>query len=284
MKLNYHNWECIIINDGGTDNTDDVVGEYIQQDKRFSYHYRPASYGKGLPGCRNFGLDIASGEFVVFFDDDDVVHPELLTISLGGINSGDFDFCHYQKQSFNESKPTIEIYDRFIFKYFIDFLKLHELITYKIAIASCTVIWKKSFLNERFNESLQYAEEWEFYNRLFIKNKLFKGIAVNNILYYNRKHPISNTADFYNGNKLRIESHSNAAASLLSTYNNFIPSKNFQTINYLLNILIKNRSKKLYQECVIKTYSSLFTRIRYLLFYFIFPVYYPMYSYIKNDK
>ena len=57
----YPNFECLIIDDGGQDDTKIVVEELISEDKRFSYLVRLAKYKKGLPGCRNYGLDICKG-------------------------------------------------------------------------------------------------------------------------------------------------------------------------------------------------------------------------------
>ena len=37
----YPNWECIVVDDGSTDTTADVMREYIKKDNRFQYHQRP---------------------------------------------------------------------------------------------------------------------------------------------------------------------------------------------------------------------------------------------------
>lgn len=63
----FENWECFIIDDGGTDNTIEVIKPVLEKDFRFQFLNRPESYKKGLPGCRNYGLDLAKGDYVVFF-------------------------------------------------------------------------------------------------------------------------------------------------------------------------------------------------------------------------
>ena len=54
----FENWECIIIDDGGTDNTNEVIAPILEKDTRFQFVKRTDSYQKGLPGCRNYGLDL----------------------------------------------------------------------------------------------------------------------------------------------------------------------------------------------------------------------------------
>ena len=207
-KQSFTEWECLIIDDGGTDNTKEIITPILKQDNRFHLLKRPDNYKKGLPGCRNFGLDLAKGDCVIFFDDDDIVHPDNLKTSLEVIERNKVDFCHYQKMSFEVHKPSIENNPIAIVESLTktDILKV---VTQEIGLASCTVLWKKHcFDTIRFNENLFYAEEWECYIRLITNG--FSGIMIDNILYYNRKHANSNTSEFYNNNFIRRESYTKA--------------------------------------------------------------------------
>ena len=208
QQQTFEGWECIIIDDGGTDHTKEVIEPIIENDARFKFLNRKEGYGKGLPGCRNLGLDLASGEYIIFFDDDDIVHPDNLKIGLKVVESKNVDFCHYQKQSFQNQKPIIANIPITIVKS-IEKEDIKDVITQKIGLASCTVLWKKKcFDNIRFNESLFYAEEWECYSKIISEN--YKGVIISNILYYNRKHTNSNTGEFYNNNPIRRESYAKA--------------------------------------------------------------------------
>lgn len=72
----FQDWECIIVDDHSTDDTKHVIDAITREAPRFSY--LPNARKKGAPGARNTGLLAAVGEYVVFFDSDNTMHPEFL--------------------------------------------------------------------------------------------------------------------------------------------------------------------------------------------------------------
>jgi len=69
----YDNWECLVIDDGSTDQTADIVQSLSIKDARFIYYYQKNA---GLSSARNAGLTLANGEFIQFLDADDLIEPE----------------------------------------------------------------------------------------------------------------------------------------------------------------------------------------------------------------
>lgn len=67
-------WELIIVDDGSTDNTREVIESYIRNPK-VSYFYQK---NKGTSAARNYGALQAKGEFLIFLDSDDFIFPELI--------------------------------------------------------------------------------------------------------------------------------------------------------------------------------------------------------------
>jgi GalNAc5-diNAcBac-PP-undecaprenol beta-1,3-glucosyltransferase len=96
----YNSWECLIIDDDGNDDTAAVIAPILENDKRFQYIKRTDQYQKGLPGCRNYGLDLAQGEYIIFFDDDDIAHPQNLEICVLELSNTDLSFCRYIRDVF----------------------------------------------------------------------------------------------------------------------------------------------------------------------------------------
>ena len=66
----YSNWECIIVNDGSPDNTDEVVERYVNQDTRFKY---VKQQNRGLSTARNIGIERSRGEYILPLDADFVI-------------------------------------------------------------------------------------------------------------------------------------------------------------------------------------------------------------------
>lgn len=68
-------WECIIVNDGSTDNTKQVALQYCDKDRRFSY---VEQHNAGLSAARNMGVKCSKGEFILPLDSDDKIDSEYL--------------------------------------------------------------------------------------------------------------------------------------------------------------------------------------------------------------
>jgi len=68
----YQHWELIIVDDRSTDDTAEIAKAYQEEDPRIKYFLNP---DKGVSSARNFGIQMARGEFIAFLDDDDINLP-----------------------------------------------------------------------------------------------------------------------------------------------------------------------------------------------------------------
>jgi glycosyltransferase involved in cell wall biosynthesis len=69
----YHEFECIVVDDGSTDDTPERVATVTKKDSRFVYHYQN---NRGLGSARNVGINKSRGDYVQFLDSDDLLEPE----------------------------------------------------------------------------------------------------------------------------------------------------------------------------------------------------------------
>ena len=90
-KQTHPGFECIIIDDGSTDNTAEVVQKWIAGDSRYSYVYQP---NQGLSAARNTGLDRAMGDFIQFLDADDILSPAKLGEQLAVMAQASVDVSY----------------------------------------------------------------------------------------------------------------------------------------------------------------------------------------------
>ena len=79
------NCEVLLINDGSTDDSLDILNEYAQKYSRLQVIDKK---NEGVSVTRNLGLDFAKGEYFIFMDADDLLHPELLSIVCKEIGNG----------------------------------------------------------------------------------------------------------------------------------------------------------------------------------------------------
>ena len=212
ISQTYANWECIIVDDFSSDNTKSVIDDYIRKDQRFHYYPKTEKQGKGLSASRNYGLDLAEergAEFIQFFDDDDIMHPKKLELQIMPLlrdASIDLTICQFRKFA---DKKIIEFdlgrADDGLCRIETENL-LKSFYLNEINLNSPGPLWRtRKIFQYRFLEELQYAEEKEFYLRIFL-NENIKYVPVKYVLFWYRKHDKAITANLYNDPTTKLES------------------------------------------------------------------------------
>ena len=94
FEQTYKNFEVIIVDDGSTDNTLQVLNEYSAKACQKQIKFKVLSQkNAGAPAARNNGLKNATGEYVVFFDSDDIMLPERIEIQIKIMLEENSDCC-----------------------------------------------------------------------------------------------------------------------------------------------------------------------------------------------
>lgn len=221
----YTNWECIVVDDGSSDETEFVVTHLIEKDSRIKFFKRPNSLPKGANSCRNYGFELSKGEFINWFDDDDVMLEDFLENKINHF-SNEIQFVigtGYNWQA-DDSKTILKIHHTD--QLYVDFIK------WEAKVLTPSVLFRKSFLEgkELFNPSIKRAQEAEFFSRLFfqIPNTQYKIINEPGFLY--RQH--TNTKS--DKNKVYREGYK--MSSYFFLIENFKRSQQIKSLE-LLNLL-----------------------------------------------
>ena len=163
LAQTHKNWECIIVNDGSTDNTETVAMDYCDRDKRFVYHKKENG---GLSSARNAGLDIAQGDYVQFLDSDDILLPNKLEYQIRAMETDNLDVCVCHHSMF--TTDINQTWENFFSQSIYD-LTYHGFVynwgeTFVIAIHSG--LFSHSFLKSshiHFDEHVYALEDWLFW-------------------------------------------------------------------------------------------------------------------------
>lgn len=173
----YQNWECIIVNDGSTDNSENVVLEKIKNNPKFKY-YKQENSGPGR--ARNYGASLANGKYLLFLDADDIILDNYLFDGVEFMESHlDYTLFYGKAKVFWENGVEKEWKLR-IFSDMKDFLRSNCIY--------CTALIKKKEFDKvgGFDEKLFAFEDWEFFVRLLNNNpKVFR---TDNFVFKYRKH------------------------------------------------------------------------------------------------
>ena len=82
LSQTHKDWEAVLVDDGSTDSSGRIADEYARNDGRFKVVHK--SNG-GLSDARNAGMECATGEYLLFLDADDFLHPQLMELCLKAI-------------------------------------------------------------------------------------------------------------------------------------------------------------------------------------------------------
>ena len=194
LSQTFTKWECIIVDDGSTDSSLVVAMAYASKDSRIKVFSRPWYIKKGANTCRNYGFELSKGEFIQWFDSDDIMNVEMLEIAINSMHKEDSDMCVVSAAHFDGDISKINSTNIFSNEQLGD-NPAFEFLTVKYFFQTSQVLFRRSKLcsfKKHFNPKLKRNQETQFFIRLLLQN--IKLNALSEILIYIRNHSDSITA------------------------------------------------------------------------------------------
>ena len=238
----YSNWECIVVDDGSTDTTAEVMREYVKKDFRFQYHQRPINKIKGPNSCRNYGFELSKGEYIKWFDSDDVMLSTLLEKQiLSFVDNVEMSVC---KLSYFDFEKKISMRENIIYSKNL----IEDYLIGKVTFYTFTPMWQRIFLekqNQLFDESLTNLDDWDFNLRMLYQKPNIT--YSNEVLILYRVHGDSLSQEINKLNFKEIKSELEARRKHLKLLKiNKLASPS------VLQHYIKGRYKFIFREAMIK--------------------------------
>lgn len=146
INQTYQNLEIILVDDGSTDNSGEICEEYRKTDSRIILIHKE---NEGLSMARNFGLDIASGDYISFVDSDDFIARNMMEALYNRLleTQSDMAICSIQHVD-NTGK---NLYSEFTFNDIVfgkdEFWKIYT----SVGHTECAVAWNKLYKRKYLN-------------------------------------------------------------------------------------------------------------------------------------
>lgn len=228
----YQDFEIILVDDGSTDNSGIICDDFAAKEPRIKVIHKSNA---GVAEARNDGLKNATGEYVAFMDNDDVIHPRMFEILYNAISSGDYDFSMvlYKKIEYDDYPKWVnqEISDTLRQKEVSQKDMMREMFLWNM---NFNVVWNKLYRRSQVSD-IKFintaCDDMEWSSRLYLKAQ--KAIMVEKELYFWLQHGTNVSLSGYSS-----DHYIDRMNSYLITYNN-IPESEKSYRDWCLERMLK---------------------------------------------
>lgn len=208
LNQSYRHFEAIIVNDGSTDASEEVIRQYLS-DSRFTLI---SQENKGLGGARNTGILAAKGDYLVFLDSDDYLDLDCLETLAAVMDNQKYDVIAFDAIGVSVDGQKVQHYTNRIYSEYLNDISRVQLMM--MEPTSCFKSYKRSLFQDNqiwFPERLWYED---FATTLRLALHTEKNCYIKKSLYYYVQQPSSITHTKFSKRMLEIKT----AFDIVKTY------------------------------------------------------------------
>jgi len=169
INQTYQNLEIIVVNDGSTDHSLDIINEYAKKDFRIVVVNQK---NQGLSVARNVGIEKSTGDYLMFIDSDDYISLDVCQSAMDFVGRyGRIDllqFARYRFDAVKKRKEEICLDDTLIYEG-LDFLE-KSVNGKRFFASSCNKIYRHDFLKQydmKFIKGIYYEDLYFVFQCMF---------------------------------------------------------------------------------------------------------------------
>lgn len=166
LNQNNVNVNVIVVNDGSTDDTEEKIKSW-ENFTKINYYTKQNG---GVASARNVGLSYLKSNYICFLDCDDILYPNFCELLIEEMKKNDH-YIAFSDYNFISEKDSTQILA--IKKHEIYWGKVKTKILQGNFFMTPTVLFSSKIYNkEKFDEELNYNEDWKFWINYLIRNKI----------------------------------------------------------------------------------------------------------------
>lgn len=183
LDQTYLNWECIVVDDGSDDCTPELMEFYCENDERIKFYNRPIHKPKGANACRNYGFEQSVGEYIIWFDSDDIMLPKHIEEKVKAIQAENCDFVVAKTQNFGvKGFQEPYIYEKKAYG-----IKASDFVLLKIHWYTYDVLLIRRIAEFiKWNERLKSWQDYNYFCKMLLKTE--DGKYLDEVLTLRRLH------------------------------------------------------------------------------------------------
>ena len=172
----YKDFVCVLVNDGSTDDTEEVILNETEGDGRFVYY---KNENHGLPWTRNFAISKTNSEYILPLDSDDIIAPSYIENAVKYLDEHPDTAIFYgrAKLFWNDGRSTSWNLPAFNYKFLLKNNHIY-----------CSFVYRRKDYERSggYDDTMDAYEDWEFLIRLLHNNT--KVYRTDEVVFYYRQH------------------------------------------------------------------------------------------------